>query len=172
MNNIIKYLKKSYAVIFLLSIDAKAQSSEQRESAKTNVFCSTKDSKWEWLNENGKIIEISGNWVSYYKHYQGRYLLIKYFEITGGAEKISYLRNKCLETYGSQFIYAQPADSRFDRWYLLGTSNGIAAPGHFFMKYACEHCFYRNTGTFEKDYFSSGNINLKEFIENYFEKYY
>ncbi|MGY3803495.1 hypothetical protein ACWNT8_05515 [Pigmentibacter ruber] len=172
MKKYLTYIKKSFTIIFILSAAAHAQSSEERESAKTNIFCSTQDGKWEWLKENGNLIEISGKWVSYYKDYDGRYLFLKYFEVDEGAEKISQLRNQCIAKFGNNYSYAQPADSRFDRWYLLGTKNGVAAPGHFYMKYACKYCFYRSTGNFERNHLAFNNIDLKEFIEKYFDKYY
>jgi hypothetical protein len=81
----------------------------------TYVFCATKDRKWEWLKVDGKYVSVNGEW----KHENIASVYFSYFKIRDEV-KVEDLQRQCIQHLGASYIYAQPADNRFQDWAVFG----------------------------------------------------
>ncbi len=90
----------------------------------TYVYCSTIKKQWNWLNN--KSVKVSGEWkVKELKNIR----FIRYFKIDGGVNFVKELQNLCKNEFGQHYLYAQPAKSALEDWYVFGYEDGSLEPG-------------------------------------------
>ena len=132
----------------------------------TSVFCATINRDWEWLKENNKILEINGEWISFEKPATSNsYFYLRYFKINEGKSKIEELQNKCIKNFGPSYIYAQPADSRFSAWTLMGINDQSVAKGTFEIANYCRFCPYKNKSFYLRREFQNDFNNLERYFK-------
>ncbi len=160
-------------IILLISLKTKATAEmyEYKDHSSTNIFCADQKYNWEWLKENNKFIEVSGEWITYeYQENPHKISSVTYFKISGGIEKIKDLRKKCREKFGEEYIFAQPANNRFFMWYLLGTEDELAGPGNFYVYNICPNCIFKKIEKNTYHYTTNEKINLKSLLITHYQK--
>lgn len=95
----------------------------------TYVYCSDENKNWNWLS-NGTV-KVQGYWNTNTLR-NGLYFDI--FIIKNGLDEIVSLKNKCIEEFGANYIYAQPADNRFQRWSLFALNDSHFVTGIFTLR--------------------------------------
>ena len=93
----------------------------------TDVFCATSDgSHWEWLkDDSGNQIDVSGKWGI--APLSNRRYFFRYFNIA--ESDYLQLNTKCQSDFSSDYL-AQPADHRFNGWYVFRATK--ANGGHYY----------------------------------------
>jgi hypothetical protein len=88
----------------------------------THIFCATKEKKWEWLKINDQYVTISGEWkqgIVSNKICTSCHFV--YFE--PNFDFVEALQKKCIEIFGIEYVYAQPANNRLNDWGVFGKEN-------------------------------------------------
>ncbi len=93
-------------------------------AVETYVYCADENGKWYWLS--GGTIKVSGYWDTASIR---RGMYFNYFVITNGLDEVKALRDKCTKEFGTNYIYAQPADSSLQRWSLFAIDDDTFVKG-------------------------------------------
>ncbi len=111
--NVIKYVIISLLLFINKSVFAEIADNINgwMKITTTSVFCANKHRTYHWLDNE----TVSGYWKEYTDFDSGYEFY--YFYLTEGVGKYNELKNKCIEKFGNDFIYPQPADHRFSNWY-------------------------------------------------------
>ncbi len=90
------------------------------------VYCAADKDNWHWLKN--KTVIVTGEWRM--KRLQNSFYL-EYFKIVGGLSVVHDLQKQCIEEFGQEYKYAQPANNIFTGWRVFGEQNGDFADGIF-----------------------------------------
>ncbi|WP_186648116.1 hypothetical protein [Fluviispira vulneris] len=114
-------MKKIFLIILFPSLISIADIACAGE---TYVYCADENKNWHWLS--GGTITVSGYWDTASVR---RGLYFNYFIITKGLDEVKALRDKCVNEFGSNYIFAQPADSSLQRWSLFAINDDTFVSG-------------------------------------------
>ncbi len=170
-NNIFLIYFFLFSLLFIKSNVFAQIKKQQMPISATHIYCANQKAQWKWLTENGKNVEVFGEWMNYeYQVNDNRIISVNFFNIIDGLEKVSELRNKCIANYGAEYIFVQPADSRFFLWYLLGTEDGIAAPGIFYVHSRCVYCLFRHAKRYNHKLTNINYLDLSNLLTTFYKK--
>lgn len=132
-NSLFKYFFITLFVFVQYEISCQELSRQEIQfNTTTNVFCSTKNNQWNWLEGNNKSIIVHGDLItSAIKINDFEELIIKYFKLSAGILKLNELKKKCISKFGDEYIFAQPGSRFFDSWYVFGDEGGVLFDGIF-----------------------------------------
>lgn len=123
------------------------------------VYCANRAKKWHWLKDhNGNMISINGqeyeikvekiiidiNEFNYY---------IKIFRIDNSYETIKELKKMCIEQFGQEYIFVQPANLMAERWKVFSNNEGVFG-GHISI-------FKENSVNIFPKTYELGNFHIK-----------
>lgn len=138
----------------------------------TKIVCSNGCFKWHWLKkEDNTDYKTTGRWAQYKQIYHTnsgyKTFIIMYF-MPSNENVLNEMTSKCVEQFGSDYIYIHPANSILDNWHLFRSQDGYFLEGKTnFKEEVCDfnHKFCQNkTGLFlYKKYLT---------LEQYIRKYY
>lgn len=110
------------------------------QQSSTYVYCAKQDKSWEWLKDgNGNYIHVNGVEKTAKKRSDTtswgniNEWSVNYFQISEDVDgdKIKELQQLCKAKYGSEFQFAQPAQSRHSAWKPFGVNEDKIATGVF-----------------------------------------
>ena len=117
----------------------------------TYVICSTNERDWEWLKADNKYVSVSGEW----KYVWINSTSFSYFKITDSV-KVEDLQNKCINQFGTSYVYAQPSDNRFSKWNVFGTDDKNLSSG--FYTYCHSPWYQKFTTCYTTERFNKKNM--------------
>ncbi|KAB8040999.1 hypothetical protein GCL60_03435 [Silvanigrella paludirubra] len=132
------------------------------------VYCANKDRKWKWLKyPNSQNYYIKGEKKTIYNSYEDEIMSFEYFNISGkdAENKINDLKQKCINSFGKEFEFPQPARTRFSEWIPFGIDSYKLSKGFFTINSVERHTLYN------VEVFSELHLNLNENVQiNYIQE--
>ena len=134
----------------------------------TYVFCATEERKWEWLKVDNKYVSVSGEWkeseISFKNLDTNKSFYFSYFNIIDNKYNLISLEKECQKKFGNDYIFAQPANYRFDNnWNLFGSNKDNLGSG--FVTYCLTSgyntCYLGMYNSFNKE-FRPKNIKIRQ----------
>ena len=103
-----------------------------------SVFCSNDSAKWKWLyidNSLFKKVKVNGTFMDNMVQFSILKKYFTYFKIDGNQDSINNLIQQCINSYGTEYKYAQISRGITSDWYLIGTSDYSISPGNYKIYY-------------------------------------
>ncbi len=104
------------------------------EEISLSVYCANKDRKWHWLKDSqNQYISIKGEKKIIYHVHEEDVISVDYFNISGSdaENKMNDLKQKCISSFGPEFEFVQPAQTRMSDWILFSINLDKFTKGFF-----------------------------------------
>ncbi|APJ04696.1 hypothetical protein [Silvanigrella aquatica] len=148
---------------------------------KTYVICSNKTQNWYWLkDENNNYIQVLGKWEEWKYEINNHYAIFKYFIPENSYNKLLELSQKCIESYGIDYLSPQPSDNYSSRWSLFAINKDLILSGIVITDFEptiriddsmiIRHSSYGNIFSLRKN--NTLNFLKNDLIINYFKRFY
>lgn len=98
------------------------------QSSTTSIVCAANKKDYHWLENE----TVHGYWGVHTNYDLG--YVYHYFYISEGSAKYNELKEKCIEKFGTQYVYPQPADYSFSDWYPFAKDQVEMFPSVYITK--------------------------------------